>query len=156
MINNAQDKVDEQCTSSGYSGCDIPISVTIGNSIGPDGKLIAPETAAKRIFKILSDARRGGSDPIGAIVSVDIELSGLRGQEIALSWSMWQSASKNRLHGAWLNNNLAYVLRPTTDSDTGTFDIWVPLPKAPGPYFVRADLSLNRSGLASASSETFQ
>jgi hypothetical protein len=87
-------------------------------------------------------------------VTADLELAGLRGKPVLLSWSMWQQGGNKRLYGDWLNRNLAYRLEATTDRDT-TLDLWIPLPKAPGPYFVRVDLTAGRSTLASADSQPF-
>jgi hypothetical protein len=68
---------------------------------------------------------------------------------------MWQTGGDVRLHGDWLNSNLAYRLQAVTDHDTVTIDMWVPLPKPPGPYFVRVDINSGNTRLASSDSEPF-
>jgi hypothetical protein len=85
-----------------------------------------------------------GPEPLGVVVSTDLDLSGLRGKVLTLSWSMWQEAGAVRLSGDWLNDNLAYRIEPRTDHATTTLDVWIPMPREPGSYFIRVDL---RSGL---------
>ncbi|GLY37560.1 hypothetical protein Amsp01_035840 [Amycolatopsis sp. NBRC 101858] len=63
---------------------------------------------------------------------------------------------KVRLHGDWLNTNLAYELRPSTDHDTTSVDLWVPLPKESGEYKVHVDLTLDGRNVASAESPPFK
>jgi hypothetical protein len=125
----------------------------------------APEDAAKRLVALLRDARRadtqgpGGElaegEPLGVVVSADIELIGLRNRSVMLSWSMWQQGGQARLYGEWLNTNLAYVLEATTDDESKTVDLWVPLPKEPGPYYIRLVLTAGQSALDSADSDPF-
>jgi len=129
--------------------------MSLANSISLDGTPIPPDEAAARVVALLDSARRTGDDPLGIVVATDLEMVGLRGETIFLSWSMWQEGGQVRLHGDWLNENLAYRLQPTTDRDTTTLDLWVPLPREPGAYFVRVELALGDSSLASADSELF-
>jgi hypothetical protein len=93
---------------------------------------------------------------IGVVVSANIEISGLRGKPVMLSWSMWQTGGSERLYGAWLNERLAYRLEATTDHDTAALDFWIPLPKARGPYVVRAQLTLNDTTLVAADTQPFR
>jgi|SoiMethySBSTD1v2_1073268.scaffolds.fasta_scaffold11381_2 hypothetical protein len=149
----ARARVATGCESDGScSGVD-PMS--LANSISLDGTPIPPDEAAARVVALLDSARRTGDDPLGIVVATDLEMVGLRGETIFLSWSMWQEGGQVRLHGDWLNENLAYRLQPTTDRDTTTLDLWVPLPREPGAYFVRVELALGDSSLASADSELF-
>jgi len=41
---------------------------------------------------------------------------------------------------------------PSSQRDTAGLELWVPLPKEPGPYFVRLTLSVDDAPLASADS----
>lgn len=43
----------------------------------------------------------------------------------------------------------------TTEDDTGSLDVWVPLPVAPGPYFIRLILASDGARLASMDSSPF-
>jgi hypothetical protein len=139
-------------------------------SVDTEGNPVAPAVAAERVVELLRGARSTGGEkpqgekpggekpkgePLGVVVSADLELAGLRGKPVLLSWSMWQQGGKKRLYGNWLNNNLAYRLKATTDQDTTTLDLWVPLPKSRGPYFIRVSLTTAESVLASADSPLF-
>lgn len=154
------DRTDEECRklrSKLYNLIGSAPEVVLGNAVDSEGKPVDPAVAADRVAKLLRGTRSTSRDdePLGAVVSADVELAGLRGRSVLLSWSMWQKGGDVRLHGEWLNSNLAYRLEPTTDKDTATVDLWVPLPKQPGPYFVRVDLHVDRTRLASSDSEPF-
>jgi hypothetical protein len=132
-------------------------TIVVGSSTDQSGKIVPPEEAAKRVLQVLHDARQveGSTEPVGVVVSADVELNGLRGKTVSLTWSMWQTEGKTRLHGQWLNENLAYNLRPTTGKDTTTVDLWVPLPPGAGTYVIHGDLSTAGAPLASDQSEPF-
>jgi hypothetical protein len=126
-----------------------------------DGGPVDPVAAANRIVEILKDSCRrvtdpqGGStlsEPLGVVVRADIELQGMRDRTVALSWSMWERDGGGRLHGDWLNDNLTYRLRPGTEHDTASLDLWVPLPRETGPYVIRT--TLRADGVSLASGET--
>jgi hypothetical protein len=85
-----------------------------------------------------------------------VRSTGLPRRPVLLTWSMWQkNGETRRLYGNWLNRNLAYRLKAITDRDTTTLDLWVPLPKPPGPYFVRIQLTAGGSARASTDSQPF-
>ena len=148
----------------GVKGCeqqeDCTLRRFVPQSTDEKGNPVPPDVAAERVIKLLSQVRRTSGEkpkgePLGVVVNTNLELVGLRGKPVLLSWSMWQQGGKKRLFGNWLNTNLAYRLVATTDHDTGTLDMWVPLPKAPGSYFIRVKLTADRSPLASADSSLF-
>ncbi|MGH9249396.1 MAG: hypothetical protein ACRD0W_07775 [Acidimicrobiales bacterium] len=140
-------------------------AMALGNSITAEGDVVAPEDAAEQLVALLRSARRTGTqepggelpggEPLGVVVTADIELIGLRNRPVMLSWEMWQQGGHVRLYGEWLNTNLAYLLEATTDHDTTSVDLWIPLPQGPGPYFIRLLLAAEQSALASADSESF-
>jgi hypothetical protein len=139
--------------------------IAIGNAVSPSGEPVAPEVAAAQIAKVLADARHAPSaadptasdpEPLGVVVSTDLDLSGLRGKALTLSWSMWQEAGGIRLSGDWLNDNLAYRIEPRTDHATTTLDVWIPMPREPGSYFVRVDLRNGPTRIDSGESERFE
>ena len=43
----------------------------------------------------------------------------------------------------------------TTDDDSGSLKIWIPLPKTPGPYFIQLSLTTDGANLASMTSDPF-
>ncbi len=89
------------------------------------------------------------------VVTVDVELSGLKGRPVLLSWSMWQAGEGTRLYGEWLNTNLAYQLEATESHDTASVDFWIPLPKRHGQYFVRSYLAVPGQAATSADCDPF-
>ena len=100
----------------------------------------------------------GGSierQPLGELVSVDLELAGLKGQPVFLSWWIFQKGGPSHLSGRWLGNFVAYRLEAKTNDDTGTLEMWVPLPKQNGPYFIRVTLTTGKASLASMNSGPF-
>jgi len=125
--------------------------------VGESGERVSEEVAIQRVLKVLKTARHkaGSKEPIGATVVADVDLEGLRGKTVTLSWSMWQSGGKTRLHGNWLNSNLVYELTPTTDHDTASVDMWVPLPPAAGSYTVRVEVFLDDTRIAGSFSQAF-
>jgi hypothetical protein len=130
-------------------------SMIVANSVDVDGNPVPPDVAAERVLEILRNARTDGDEPLGVVVTTDVELVGLRDAPVFLTWEMFQYGGSTRLHGEWLNENLAYRLEPTTDHDTATLDLWIPLPPDPGPYVVRIKVAHAGSGLASAHTGPF-
>jgi hypothetical protein len=110
-------------------------------------------------FKKLRTGKAKGSrkaQPVGVVVNANVELGGLRGKPVHLSWSMWQKDGGGQLYGEWLNERLAYRIVATSDHDTAGVDYWIPLPKQKGPYFIRSRLTLDGTTLASADSDPFR
>jgi hypothetical protein len=118
---------------------------------------VPPQTVVDRVLKILKDSRTvgGGREPIGVLVSADVELAGLHGKPVTLTWSMYQVDGETRLHGNWLNENLAYLLQARSNRETTSVDLWIPLPLAPGSYCIRIELASDGSPLASRDSPPF-
>ena len=92
--------------------------------------------------------------PLGELVSVNLELVGLRGQPVLMSWSIFQKGNHTDLFAKW-RSFAAYRLEATTNDDTGTVEMWIPLPKLHGPFFIHLTLTAGGSGLASADSGPF-
>ena len=94
--------------------------------------------------------------PLGELISVNLELAGLQGQPVFLSWSIFQKDGQNQLSANWLGNFVAYRLEETTSDDTGTLEMWIPLPKQHGPYSVHLTLTTaSGDSLASMNSGPF-
>jgi hypothetical protein len=146
----------------------IPLPVLAPVATDEKGDLVSPEVAAKRLIGVLGHTRavsetprdqHEGSgqkrEPLGELISVNMELMGLRGQPVFLSWSIFRVGGHNNLFGRWLSDFVAYRIEGTTDDDTGTLPMWIPLPKGPGPYFIRLTLTTSGAGLASKDSDPF-
>ena len=102
-----------------------------------------------------SGAPSNKRDPLGELVSVNMELAGLRGQPVFLLWSIFQEGGHTSLFGKWLNNFVAYRLEATTNDDTGTLEMWIPLPKLPGPFFIHLSLTTDGANIAGTDSNPF-
>jgi hypothetical protein len=146
------------------------VKLAIVNVVAGDGKgmKVTPGAAAKRLAELLADTRstnvesgnrnegsRNEGDLMGELVSVNFELTGLRDRPILLSWLIFQKGGRSHLFGKWLDNFVAYRLQATTDNDTGTLEMWIPLPKVPGPYFIHLNLAADGANIASADSDLF-
>lgn len=129
--------------------------------VDPNGEVVEPAVAAERILTVLKQTRTiggrpgGKAEPLGLRVSVNLEVAGLRGEPLLLSWSVLQRSGNTALPKAWRSTNLGYRLQATSDRDTGNVDFWVPMPKARGQYYVGVVLSTNETRLAEAESPTF-
>jgi hypothetical protein len=148
----------ESCVAD-PAGCPVTYLI-VSSALDSKGNPVPAAVAAERVVTILRDARSTGgpgprAEPLGVVVSADLEVVGLRGKSVLFSWSMWQQGGHKRLFGNWLNRTLAFRLVPTTDDDTTSLDLWVPLPRSPGRYFIRVDLTEGQSPLASADSRPF-
>ena len=137
-------------------------------AVDPSGGLVPPVVAAIRLIGILGQTQtvsgtpsnNSGTpsnkrDPLGELVSVNMELAGLRGQTVFLSWSIFQEGGHTSLFGKWLNNFVAYRLEATTNDDTGSLEMWIPLPKLPGPFFIQLSLTTDGASIASTDSSPF-
>jgi hypothetical protein len=139
------------------------VAQIMASSVLTDGSALgkpAAKTTAERAreLKDMRTTRVKGSRKrqlVGVVVSANVEVSGLRGKEVLLSWSMWQTGGSKRVYGAWLNERLAYRLEATTDDDTASLDFWIPLPRTKGPYIVRARLAYNGDTLAAGDTQPF-
>lgn len=151
------------CQSSKGHGCadELPafrrMAIQQGYPTDENGKEVDPQVAAERVLKVLEDSRQTAQhEPIGAVVTVDAVLVGLRDRPVLLAWAMWHATGGQRLHAGWFNKHLAYQLLATTDHDSATVQLWVPLPTMPGPYLIDVEATLDGSGLASGRSDPFE
>jgi hypothetical protein len=124
-------------------------------SVDTDGNPVPPDVAAERVLEILRNARTDGDEPLGVVVTTDLDLAGLRGETVFLTWEMFGFGGSTQLHGELLNENLAYRIEPRSDHDAATVDLWIRLPPDPGPYVVRVKATYAGSGLASAQTGPF-
>jgi hypothetical protein len=71
------------------------------------------------------------------MVSFDITLTGLEGENVIVFWSMLSADTKRPLPLPWLRNTRVAVLRPRHETDQIGKDIWLPLPRRRGDYVAR-------------------
>jgi hypothetical protein len=140
--------------------CDQQVPLLIIPTDDQGERLTAAQVVQRQdeLFKTMRTvkvARTHKADPVGVVVTADVELAGLRGKDVRLSWAMWQK-NGDTLGPDWLTEHLAYRMKATSEDDTASFDFWIPLPKSPGSYFVRSRLSTGTATLATADSEPFR
>jgi hypothetical protein len=135
--------------------CQAVRDMVAASSVDLDGNPVPPDVAAERVLEILHNARTDGHEPLGVVVTTDLDLAGLRGEPVFLTWEMFGYGGSTQLHGEWLNENLAYRIEARTDHDTATVDLWIPLPPDPGPYVVKVKATYAGSGLDSAQTDPF-
>lgn len=130
-------------------------TIAAGNATDEKGNKVDPEVAARRVLQILDESRTEHDEPIGAIITVDVELVGLRDRPVQLTWAMWHASGGGRLHESWLNDHLAYRMLPDTDHDSASVDLWVPLPQVAGPFVVDVAAKVEGTGIAKSRSDPF-
>jgi len=118
------------------------------------GKPVDPEVAARHVLEVLDDSQKTAKqEPLGAIVVVKADLIGLRDRPVLLTWAMWHKDGGDRLHENWLDERLAYQLRPHTDNESAVARLWIPLPKIPGPYLVGVTATVDGAQLTTNEAE---
>lgn len=134
------------------------------NAAPPSGVAADPQAAARRVVRLLRQVRtrpittKDGvrKDPVGVLVDVDLELSGLRNETVSLRWQVRRVGKAKPLYGAWMRQVEAYRLTPESEHISVTVpDMWVPMPKRPGNYVVRVQVNLGDQPLGHARSEPF-
>ena len=100
------------------------------------------EARANAIAAALNETRTvrgqdGRLEPLGVAVTVQVTVTGLEGEEADVTWSL-RHGDGGRLPHVWLRNRPVIHLTGEAESDSGSAEFWVPLPKRPrGPDFVR-------------------
>jgi hypothetical protein len=141
-----------ECRETG-SACK---SLVVPKHLDPNKQPVPPDVAADRYGQMFPDARKDeNGKSLGVVVSPDVELIGLRGKELLLSWRIWPKDSKTQLSDKWATSYPGCSLTPTTNHDTTTCDLWVPLPEPRGPYVIRFTLTAGQAILDSADSPPF-
>lgn len=125
-----------------------------------NGEPLPPDVAAERVIELLGETRtvetgEGKQNPLGVLVDVNVELEGLRGRPVLLTWSIFPHDGGPPLFGSWLQTVAAYRLEAGSNRDTASFDLWLPLPKDPGPYVAGLQLSVGDIRIASVRTDPF-
>ena len=129
--------------------------------VDDQGRPLPPAVSAAKLAARLNagrsvpfQAKSAKLDPVGALVTVNVEFEGLRGQSLLLFWRLFPADGALPLPKGWWKTTVAYRLTPGTDHDSASLDMWVPLPKARGPYTLDVILALESNGARLASYET--
>lgn len=131
---------------------------TVAQQPDKHGNPLPPAVAAKRLAARFAAGRsaplHGKRDPVGALVTVNMDLQGLRGQHLLLFWRLFPKAGTRPLPHGWWKTTVAYRLTPGTDHDSASVDMWVPVPKAKGPYTINLIMALEGNDARLASYDT--
>jgi hypothetical protein len=131
---------------------------TVAEPTDPDGNPLPPAVAAKTLAARFDAGRsaplHGKRDPVGALVTVNMDLQGLRGQHLLLFWRLFPADGTRPLPHGWWKTTVAYRLTPGTDHDSASLDMWVPVPKAKGPYTINLIMALESNDARLASYDT--
>jgi hypothetical protein len=140
----------------GESVCEEAAQFVAGAATDSKGNPIPVRDAGRRLNSLLRKTRKtAAGDPLGVLVSADIELLGLRNEEILLRWEIWRPSGQ-RLSPDWLSRNVAYRLTASAEEDATSQEFWVPIPKGGGSFYVKLTLTADGSNLASGRSPNFR
>jgi hypothetical protein len=158
--------VQNMATNLCSDGCPFPVhsDIAIITPVNQHYQPVGPVTAARQIVGILENTqtadRESGHkrEPLGELIKANVQLIGFEGQPVFLRWSISQMRSRTHAHlfSRWLRSDIVgYRLVATTENDTGAVNMWIPLPKVPGPYILHLDLTAEGSDLISTNSPPF-
>jgi hypothetical protein len=144
------DKACRRSVAAGMQG------IVAANSTDEQGNKVEPAVAAKRIVMILRESRQtttavASREPVGVLVTIDVELRGLRDRPARLAWGMSRTDGGSVL-GDWFLQHVAYELRAQADHDQTSVPLWIPLPAESGRYVIDVEVSVDGKPLAAATS----
>lgn len=139
------------------------IARLVGNQTDPNGQLVPAQVAAERVIKKLSHVRarvKGGKEePVGVVLLVRMKLLNANDVPVQIYWEIAGAGSVTEsLTEEWLGTTAAYRLRASEDEDTGSFKLWIPLPREKGVYIASLYARTTSDGLPedSISTKEFQ
>lgn len=116
-------------------------------AVDEEGTPVPPAELAGKLAEALEEVEAtsgpDGEDPQGWTVAVRVDLQGLAGVPLLLTWSM----DGLDVPHTWQAEILAYRVVGATPHDAGVAEIWVPDLKRPGTYNVNIKLSYESTGL---------
>ena len=121
-------------------------SMLRGQTVNADGTVVPPEEAVRRLVEVLSDVRKTPvsakgqrkSEPLGVTVRANVQLEHAKGRSVRIFWELSDAADGQiqALSSTWLRGHAAYRVVATSDRDSGSFKIWVPVPVRKGDYLL--------------------
>jgi hypothetical protein len=148
-----------QGQAAGAEAVDV-IPYTHQDLVGQSGNPVPAQEAAQRLEMRLQQVRaqphgQGPSAPgdpspqrrrdlVGMSARISMDIEGLSGESLSLFWRLSQTSDAAALTGTWEKPTLACRLRPRTQTDSATVNVWIPLPQDPGPFVL--DLLVTRDG----------
>lgn len=140
-------------------------------TVDPEGNDVPADQVADRLIEFFDQVRSVPTsvpaddagqeslvmEPVGASVTANLELEGLRGRELRLFWTIFRTGGDGTpLFGRWLGDTPVYRIQPQNDLVSTSVRLWVPLPEAPGSYIVQLTLASDGSPLAAGNSNPFE
>ncbi len=149
----------ESTATTGPCGSDAGCVLRSINPTNDDGTPMAPAKKAEVVRQVVKGSRTTWvkktrkREMVGAVINVNVELIGLRGKRVLLSWQFWRGDGHTQVYGNWLNDNYAYEIIPGSNHDSAALNFWIPMPKKKGPYFIRTKLTKDGQPLATIDSK---
>jgi len=112
----------------------------------PSGKPLPGKQVAQRLARDLRKVQVVGKhrkNPVGWVIVVNVDVSGLRDVPLFLVWSL----DGLDVPVSWGTGNVAYRMTATTDHDTGSFKVWVPRLRGKHLYNVNIELVQASDGI---------
>ena len=142
-VNETQIEISRPCEIAlGTSDCGISPTVPLVTRDGLGDEATAEEVGT-RLAALLADTQtvlRPGTDqlqPLGVAVNFNISLTGFQGETVDVRWSMYRASGGRPLQPFWARGQRVLWLEGEADTDSGSDDFWVPVPKFKGSFFVR-------------------
>ena len=117
-----------------------------GGGAQVQGEELTTGEVARRLARALGEVKyvqkEGKKDPLGWVVAVNLDSSGLEGVPLLLTWSL----DGLDIPESWSADRIAYRLIATTAHDSGSVEVWVPDLKKQGSYNVNLTLAHESDG----------
>jgi hypothetical protein len=85
---------------------------------------------------------------------VNMELEGLRGETLVLYWRLSPTQEAAPLPAVWAQVTPACLMKPGSQLDSASVDIWIPLPDQIGPFVLDFIVGKLPEGIALTTNRT--
>jgi hypothetical protein len=128
--------------------------------VDDEGEPAPPAEVARRLVRVLGETRtiptpQGKLDPLGVVVTANVQLEGLRGRELGVFWEVWSRDGGTQLYDRWLDQVPVSRITAQKDTDAGSLRFWVPMPKEPGDYVIDVIVREGEAILSTKKSDPF-
>jgi hypothetical protein len=103
-----------------------------------DGSASEDERQDVAAEALLVRADGGNSaEPVGRLVDISVAIKGLRRHCVQVRWSLYEADSAVRVREGWLRDQPGSRVIPDSQETETTTQVWVPLPRRGGRFFVK-------------------
>jgi hypothetical protein len=132
----------------------------IVTDVDDEGEPAPPAEVARRLVRVLGETRtiptpQGKLDPLGVVVTANVQLEGLRDRELGVFWEVWSRDGGTQLYDRWLDQVPVSRITAQQDTDAGSLRFWVPMPKEPGDYVIDVIVREGEAVLSTKKSDPF-